>query len=246
MSVTLPPEAAAASPVPGSRARPRPPGASGRLARRSAVSGHVTRRLRGQRHLARRLLWLYAGLAGFGASLALLVRARLGLDPWDVLHQGIAQRLGIQIGWVVIAVSAAVLLAWIPLRQRPGLGTISNVVLTGLVTNVTLDVLPAPAGLGVRVLLLAAGIALNAVSTALYIGAGLGPGARDGIMTALAARGHSVRVVRTCVELPVLVIGYFLGGQVGAGTVAYAVLIGPLVHYLIPRLAIGQADPKDG
>ncbi|MDQ2874037.1 MAG: hypothetical protein M3Y33_04160 [Actinomycetota bacterium] len=217
--------------APGSRPEPRQP----------AVSCHFTER----RHLARRLLWLYAGLTGFGVSLALMVRARLGLDPWDVLHQGIARHLGIQIGWVVIAVSAVVLLAWIPLRQRPGWGTISNLVLTGLVTNVTLDVLPGPAGLGVRILLLAAGIALNAVSTALYIGAGLGPGPRDGIMTALAARGHSLRVMRTCVELPVLVIGYLLGGQLGVGTVAYAVLIGPLVHHLLPRLAIDQADPKE-
>jgi uncharacterized membrane protein YczE len=210
-----------------------------------AVGGHFKGSRADRRHLAQRLLWLYAGLTGFGGSLGLMVRARLGLDPWDVLHQGIAQNLGIQIGWVVIGVSAVVLLAWIPLRQRPGWGTISNLVLTGLVTNVTLDVLPAPADLGVRVLLLAAGIVLNGVSTALYIGAGLGPGPRDGIMTALAARGHSLRVVRTCVEVPVLVIGYLLGGQVGVGTLAYAVLIGPLVHYLIPRLAIGQANSKE-
>lgn len=235
MSVKLSSEATAESLPSGSRPKTRQP----------VVSSHVTGRRAEHLYLARRLLWLYAGLAGFGASLALLVRARLGLDPWDVLHQGIAQHLGIQIGWVVIAVSAVVLLAWIPLRQRPGWGTISNLVLTGLVTNVTLDVLPAPAGLGIRILLLGAGIALNAVSTALYIGAGLGPGARDGIMTAFAARGHSLRVVRTCVELPVLVIGYLLGGQVGVGTVAYAVLIGPLVHHLLPRLAIGQADSKE-
>ena len=245
MSATLPPGAAAGSMPPGPRPERDSLLASGHLAQRRGITGHVTRRRAERQHLARRLLWLYVGLTGFGASLALMVRARLGLDPWDVLHQGIARHLGIQIGWVVIAISAVVLLAWIPLRQRPGWGTISNLVLTGLVTNVTLDMLPAPAGLGVRILLLTAGIALNAVSTALYIGAGLGPGARDGIMTALAARGHSLRVVRTCVELPILATGYLLGGQVGVGTVAYAVLIGPLVHHLLPRLAISQTDPKE-
>ncbi|MEP7024899.1 MAG: hypothetical protein ABJB47_14100 [Actinomycetota bacterium] len=194
--------------------------------------------------LARQLVQLYAGLAGFGISVALLVRARLGLDPWDVLHQGIARHLGIQIGWVVIAVSAVVLLAWIPLRQRPGLGTISNLVLVGLVANAALDVLPAVSGLALRITLLAGGIALNAVATALYVGAGLGPGPRDGIMTGLAARGHSVRVVRTGIEVTVVAAGWALGGTVGAGTLAYAVAIGPLVHVLLPRLAIRPAQPR--
>jgi uncharacterized membrane protein YczE len=192
--------------------------------------------------LAQRLVRLYAGLTAYGISVALFVRARLGLDPWDVLHQGIARHLGIQIGWVVIAMSGVVLLAWIPLRQRPGLGTLSNLVLVGLVANWTLDLLPAPGGLGLRVLLLAAGIGLNAVATGLYVGAGLGPGPRDGIMTGLAARGYSIRVVRTGIEVSVLVVGFLLGGSVGVGTLAYAVLIGPLVHYLLPRLAISRAD----
>lgn len=193
--------------------------------------------------VAQRLVRLYAGLAGFGISVALLVRARLGLDPWDVLHQGIARHLGIQIGWVVIAMSALVLLAWIPLRQRPGLGTVSNLVLVGLAANATLDVLPYASGLPLRITLLAAGIALNAAATALYVGAGLGPGPRDGIMTGLAARGHSVRVVRTGIEVAVFAAGWALGGTVGAGTLAYAVLIGPLVHVLLPRLAIRPAQP---
>jgi uncharacterized membrane protein YczE len=195
-------------------------------------------------HRLERLVRLYAGLGAFGVSLALMVRARLGVGPWDVLHQGIARQLGVQIGWVVIAMSTLVLLAWIPLRQRPGLGTISNLVLVGLVANATLAVLSAPAGLVVRALLLAAGIVLNAVATALYIGAGLGPGPRDGIMTALAARGCSVRVVRTCMEVSVVAVGYPLGGTVGPGTVAYALLIGPLVHLLLPRLAIQTRSQK--
>jgi uncharacterized membrane protein YczE len=195
-------------------------------------------------HLFQRLVRLYTGLAGFGISVALFVRARLGLDPWDVLHQGIARHLGIQIGWVVIAVSALVLLAWIPLRQRPGLGTISNLVLVGLVANVTLDVLPTAHGLVLRITLLTAAIALNAVATALYVGAGLGPGPRDGLMTGLAARGHSIRVVRTGIEVTVLAAGWLLGGSVGAGTLAYAVLIGPLVHILLPRLSVRSAQPR--
>jgi uncharacterized membrane protein YczE len=183
-----------------------------------------------------RLVRLYGGLVGFGVSLAFMVRADLGLGPWDVLHQGIARHLGVQIGWVTIGVSALVLLAWIPLRQRPGLGTVSNAVLVGLVVNAALDVLPAVTTLPTRVMLLAVGTLLNALSTGLYIGAGLGPGPRDGLMTGLAARGYSVRAARTAIELAALLLGAVLGGTVGIGTVVYAVGIGPLVHYTLPRL----------
>jgi uncharacterized membrane protein YczE len=174
-----------------------------------------------------RLLRLYAGLAGFGVSLGLMVRANLGLGPWDVLHQGIARHLGVQLGWVTIGMSAVVLLGWIPLRQRPGLGTV----------NATLDVLPDVADLYARVVLLAVGVLLNAVATGLYIGAGYGPGPRDGLMTGLAARGHSVRAARTAIELAVLALGFALGGSVGIGTLVYAVGIGPLVHQFLPRLS---------
>ena len=184
--------------------------------------------------LAGRLVRLYLGLAGFGVSLALMVRARLGLDPWDVLHQGIARHLGVQIGWVTIGVSGIVLLAWIPLRQRPGLGTVSNAIVVGLVVNGALDVLPAPGPLAWRAVWLAAGIGLNALATACYIGAGLGPGPRDGLMTGIAARGHSIRVVRTAMEAVVLGTGWLLGGNVGIGTVLYAVSIGPLAHVFVP------------
>jgi uncharacterized membrane protein YczE len=180
-------------------------------------------------------------LVGFGVSVGLMVRANLGLGPWDVLHQGLARRFDVQLGWVVIAVSALVLLAWIPLRQRPGVGTISNLVMVGLVVNATLGVVPPMHTLVVRASLLGAGILLNAAATGLYIGAGLGPGPRDGLMTGLAARGHSVRVVRTGIEVSVLVVGYLLGGAVGIGTVAYAVLIGPLVHVLLPRLTLATS-----
>lgn len=181
-----------------------------------------------------RLVRLYAGLAGFGVSLAMMVRAGLGLGPWDVLHQGIARLLDIQLGWVTIAVSAVVLLAWIPLRQRPGLGTVSNLVLVGLAVNVTLDLLPTPTGMPARIGLLAGGLLLNAVATGLYIGAGFGPGPRDGLMTGLAARGYPIAVVRAAIELAVLAIGFVLGGTVGVGTVVYALAIGPLVHRTLP------------
>jgi uncharacterized membrane protein YczE len=183
------------------------------------------------------LVKLYGGLALFGVSMALMLRARLGLDSWDVLHQGISHRTGLPFGWVVIAVGALVLLLWVPLRQRPGLGTVSNVIVVGLAVDVALDVLPAPAPMWARDTFLAVGIVANGVATGLYIGAGLGPGPRDGLMTALAARGHSIRVVRTSIELTVLGAGWLLGGSVGVGTVAYALAIGPLAHYFIPRFA---------
>lgn len=198
---------------------------------------------RGPARLARRLARLYGGLALFGVSIALLVRARLGLDPWDVLHQGIADRTGLRLGWVVVIVSLAVLALWIPLRQRPGLGTLSNALLVGIAVNLALDVVPRPGSLAVRGALLAAGIALNAVATAAYIGAGLGPGTRDGLMTGLAALGAPLRVVRTAIEAAVLVAGWLLGGSVGIGTVLFAATIGPLVHVLLPRLTPTPPPP---
>jgi uncharacterized membrane protein YczE len=205
----------------------------------------VSARLRPARGVLARLIRLYLGLAGFGLSLALMVRARLGLGPWDVLHQGIAKELGVQIGWVVIAVSVVLLLAWIPLRLRPGVGTASNVILVGVFADLFLGQLSPPAGLVIRSIWLGSGILLNAVSTALYIGADLGPGARDGLMIGLSRRGFSIRVVRTSIELIVLAIGFALGGTVGVGTVAYALLIGPLVHRLLPLFGY-QAAQKAG
>jgi uncharacterized membrane protein YczE len=194
--------------------------------------------------LLARLVRLYLGLGGFGVSLALMVRAGLGLGPWDVLHQGIARHLGVQLGWVNIGVSGLVLLAWIPLRQRPGLGTVSNAIMVGLVVNAALDVLPTPGPLAWRAVWLAGGIGLNGLATACYIGAGLGPGPRDGLMTGIAARGHSLRAVRTLIELSVLAIGAVLGGAVGVGTVAYALSIGPLTHVLLPRLAVRELSER--
>ena len=193
--------------------------------------------------LARRLAALYFGLALFGVGIALMVQADLGLDPWDVLHQGISERTGISLGVVVIAVAFLVTLLWIPLRERPGLGTVSNVVLVGLALDAALAVLPRPDPIVVRYLYLAGAIAGIAIATALYIGAGFGPGPRDGLMTGLARGGRSISLVRTCLELSVLVVGFLLGGTVGIGTVAYAVSIGPLVQVLLPRLATAPYQP---
>lgn len=188
--------------------------------------------------LARRLVQLYVGLVLYGLSAAMMVLANLGLDPWDVFHQGLARQTGISIGTWVIVVGAAVLLLWIPLRQRPGLGTVSNVVVIGLAMDAALALLPEPRHVAVRWAFLLGGIILNGVATGCYIGAGFGPGPRDGLMTGLAARGHSIRVVRTAIELTVLASGFLLGGTVGVGTVLYALSIGPLAHVFIPLLTV--------
>jgi len=189
----------------------------------------------------RRAVSLAAGLVLFGVSVALLVVAGLGLDPWDVFQQGLARRLGVPIGQTVIAVGVLVLLLWIPLRQRPGIGTIANVVVVGLMIDATLPLLPTPHVLAWRIAYLLAGVGLNAVATGLYIGAGLGPGPRDGLMTGLAARGLSIRVARTSIEVSVLAAGWLLGGTVGVGTLLYALSIGPLVHLLLLRLSLAPA-----
>ena len=187
------------------------------------------------------MVQLLSGLVLYGFSTGLLVRSNLGLDPWDVFHQGLATRAGMSIGSATIAVSAAVLLLWIPLRQRPGLGTVSNAILIGLMMDLTLSFLATPDHVLDRAALLAGGILLNGLATGLYIGAGLGPGPRDGLMTGIAARGHSIRVVRTSIEITVLAAGWLLGGTVGIGTVAYALAIGPLVHIFMPWCAIDSA-----
>lgn len=188
--------------------------------------------------MTRRVVQLLMGLWLFGASVGLLVRADLGLDPWDVLHQGISRRSGISIGLVVIATSVLVLALWIPLRQRPGFGTLANVVLVGLSLDATLAVMPAPTQLPWQIACLVAGILGNAVATGLYIGAGLGPGPRDGLMTGLAARGVSIRLARTAIEVGVLALGWLLGGTVGLGTVAYALAIGPLAQIFVPPFTV--------
>jgi uncharacterized membrane protein YczE len=191
-----------------------------------------------------RLVQLYLGLILYGISSSLLVLATLGLDPWDVFHQGLSRTFGLAIGTWAIIVGAVVLLLWIPLRQRPGIGTVSNVVLVGLTMNVVLGHVGAPHAMAARVACLVCGVFLNGVATGAYIGAGLGPGPRDGLMTGIAARGHSIRVVRTGIEVTVLVTGWLLGGTVGVGTVVYALSIGPLAHVFIPLFARGRPTPE--
>jgi uncharacterized membrane protein YczE len=179
----------------------------------------------------------------YGVSDAMMLLGGLGVDPWDVFHQGLSRRVGLGVGTWALIVGAAVLLLWLPLRQRPGIGTISNVLVVGAVIDAVLAIFPAPHGLLLRYVLMVGGVFLNGVATGAYIGAGLGPGPRDGLMTGLAARGHSIRVVRTCIELTVLACGWALGGTVGIGTVLYAISIGPMAHVLVPRFTIARRDP---
>ncbi|MGW2058759.1 membrane protein YczE [Streptomyces sp. NPDC001840] len=194
------------------------------------------------RPLPRRLTQLYAGLALYGASAALLVRGGLGLEPWGVLHQGLAELTGLTMGVVSIIVGAVVLLLWIPIRQRPGLGTVSNVFVVGLAMDAALAAVPAGHGLMTRVPLLIAGIVLNGLATGLYIAARFGPGPRDGLMTGLhRLTGRSVRLVRTAIEIAVVATGFALGGSVGIGTIAYALAIGPLAQLFLRVFAIPPA-----
>ena len=191
-----------------------------------------------------RLVQLYAGLLLYGISSSLLVLAGLGLDPWDVFHQGLSRTFGLAIGTWAIIVGVAVLLLWIPLRQRQGIGTVSNVILVGLTMNVVLGHVGAPHAMAARIACLVCGVFLNGVATGMYIGAGLGPGPRDGLMTGLAARGHSIRIVRTGLEVTVLATGWLLGGTVGVGTLVYALSIGPLAHVFIPLFSHGRPAPE--
>ncbi|MGY1616248.1 YitT family protein [Geodermatophilus sp. SYSU D00691] len=194
-------------------------------------------------HLPRRLVQLYLGLALYGVSMALMIRSALGNMPWDVLHQGLSERLGWSLGTVTVVIGALVLLCWIPLRQRPGLGTVSNVVVIGLAVDGALALVPDVDALAGRIALAAGGILLNAVATALYIGARFGPGPRDGLMTGLVARtGWSLRLVRTGIEVAVVLTGWALGGTLGVVTVVYALAIGPLVHALLPLLTVPGAQ----
>jgi uncharacterized membrane protein YczE len=184
--------------------------------------------------LVLRSAMLLTGLVAYGGSSGLILQAGLGVDPWDVLHQGLARTFGGQVGTWAIVASVFVLVLWLPLRARPGLGTVANAVIVGLCINVTVWLVPAQHHLAWQASMLVAGIVLNGLATGLYIGAGFGPGPRDGLTTALAARGHQIRVIRTIIEVTVLAAGWLLGGSVGAGTVLYAVLIGPITHRTIP------------
>jgi uncharacterized membrane protein YczE len=199
----------------------------------------------------RRLSALYAGLVLYGAGVSAMVAARLGLDPWDVFHQGVARVVGVRMGWIVIATGVAVLLTWIPLHQRPGLGTISNALVIGLAANAVSAVLPQPHALAARWAYGLGAVLSTGVATGLYIGARYGPGPRDGLMTGIVTRyaGRrfaSVRVVRTSLEVSVLAVGYLLGGSVGWITLVYALAIGPLAHVFIPILTVPDPPAVTG
>ena len=199
--------------------------------------------------MARRLMQLYIGLVLYGVSTAMFVRADLGADPWNVFHLGVAKIFSLNIGMVMILVGALVLLLWIPLRQRPGLGTISNVFVIGLAADAALALMPPLESLVARSILLVSAVVVNAVATGMYIGAGFGSGPRDGLMTGINARtGWSVRSVRTAIELTVLFAGWMLGGTLGVGTVLYALAIGPLIQLCLPwfRVTVRREKTQAG
>ena len=192
----------------------------------------------------RRVGQLGVGLIAYGLSDAMLLLAGLGVDPWDVFQQGLSRRAGLGVGTWAIIVGAGVLVLWVPLRQRPGLGTLANVAVIGSTIDLVMWLAPAPHAAALRIVLMFGGVALNGIATGAYIGAGLGPGPRDGLMTGIAARGHSIRVVRSAIELAVLGAGWLLGGTVGIGTVVYAAAIGPLAHVFIPLFTAHPAPAR--
>jgi uncharacterized membrane protein YczE len=193
--------------------------------------------------VTRRLLQLYVSLVLYGVSMAMMIRSGLGNMPWDVLHQGLAEQLGLPFGVVIVIVSALVLLAWWPLHERPGLGTISNIAVIGLVIDPALAIIPETGSLAARVALAVTGVVLNGAATAAYIGVHFGPGPRDGLMTGLVrVTGASVRLVRTAIEVSVVVTGFLLGGTLGAITVLYALAIGPLTQLFLPLLSVRAAE----
>lgn len=187
----------------------------------------------------RRFIQLQLGLLAYGVSLALMVRADLGLNPWSVFHEGLSELTGLSLGMIVNLVGAVVLLIWIPLRQKPGIGTISNVLVIGTAADLSLSVLPTISGLPVQIAFFVGAILLNGVATGAYIGAGLGPGPRDGLTTGgVRVTGWEVRWVRMGIEGVVLAMGWVLGGTVGVGTVVYALTTGPLLQIFLPMLEI--------
>ena len=188
--------------------------------------------------LGRRLIRCIVGLSLFSLGISLQMNANIGAPPWDVFHQGIANQTGISIGKIIVLTGFSLLLLWIPLKQKPGLGTILNALEIGLIADIALGIIPEPSNMLIRVPMALLGIVVVAIGSGLYIGSALGPGPRDGLMTGLAKRGIPIRVGRTVVEVIVLVTGWLLGGQVGVATFAFAFGVGPLVHFFLPRLAV--------
>ena len=206
---------------------------------------HGLEQLEFRDRLGRRLVRCLIGLALFAIGLSLQMNANIGAPPWDVFHQGVAKQTDISIGKIIVITGFSLLLLWIPLRQKPGLGTILNALEIGLIADVALEIIPEPNNIFIRVVMVIVGIITVAIGTGLYIGSDLGPGPRDGLMTGLAKRGIPIRVGRTAIEVTALIVGFAMGGQVGVATLAFAFGVGPLVHFFLPRLAVssGSAQP---
>lgn len=196
--------------------------------------------------LLRRMVQLNIGLALFGTGIGLMLQSELGVPPWDVLHQGLQIQFGLTVGVWSIIVSFVVLLLWLPLRERYGIGTLLNAVVIGVMIDVTAALVPTTGGAIAAILMLAAGILLIGFASGLYIGANLGPGPRDGLMTGIARKGPSIRMTRVVLEIVVLAAGWLLGGTFGVGTVAFALLIGPIVQFFLPRWTIDTGIAEDG
>ncbi len=197
------------------------------------------------RNLRRRMIQLNVGLVLFGLGIALMLQSELGLPPWDVLHQGLTEQFGLTVGIWSIIISFVVLLLWLPLRERYGIGTVLNAIVIGVVIDLGVLVIPRPPNVWLETVMLAAGIILIGLASGMYIGANLGPGPRDGVMTAIARRGPSIRVTRWGLEILVLIAGILLGGTFGVGTIAFAVFIGPIVQFFLPRWSIDTGRPED-
>ena len=194
--------------------------------------------------IGRRLVRCLVGLALFAIGISLQMNANIGAPPWDVFHQGVAKQTEISIGRIIVMTGFALLLLWIPLKQKPGLGTILNALEIGLVADIALEIIPEPNNMFIRIIMVVVGIVTVAIGTGLYIGSALGPGPRDGLMTGLAKRGIPIRIGRTALEVTVLIIGRILGGQVGIATFAFAFGVGPLVHFFLPRLAVSSGSAR--
>lgn len=199
----------------------------------------------GGERLPRRFIQLIAGLVMFGVGIGLMLQSGLGVPPWDVLHQGLAERFGLSVGIWSILVSVAVLLLWLPLREPYGIGTLLNAIIVGVLIDVTVVVVPQPGPSWLAWAMQVGGILMIGLASGMYMGANLGPGPRDGLMTGIARRGPSIRLTRSLIEVTVLAIGWLLGGSFGFGTVLFALAIGPLVQFFLPRWTIGAQASED-
>ncbi|MEA1902672.1 MAG: hypothetical protein U9N56_04010 [Actinomycetota bacterium] len=196
-------------------------------------------------NLLRRLIQLLLGTTAFGIGIGLMLQSGFGLPPWDVLHEGLTERFGLSVGKWSILISFVVIAIWLPMKERLGIGTLVNAVVIGVMIDVTASVVPEAQILWLQVVMMALGVLAIGVGSGMYIGANLGPGPRDGLMTAIARRGPSIRLTRTVMEGTVLIVGWILGGTVGVGTVAFALLMGPIVQFFLPRWTVDTGNPED-